>query len=179
MTDREIMIARRSGAVTDNEGNRIFIKAGRTIADGDHPLVRKYPRAWATVNVSLRTDGSGTPVAAPDADSFDPAREGAQDALYVDPELVEHAEQFRRLATALRDLNVLPDRPLTAAEVVEHTVSIVDEWQQRPGEDAVIDVAETADRETVRAWAREHGLVVADKGRLAVAVYDAYHAAGN
>lgn len=172
MADREIMIARRSGAVTDNEGNRIFIKAGRTIADGDHPLVRKYPRAWATVNVSLRTGENLE-------GSLGSEQSGSEQNLEVSPEIVEHAEQFRRLAAALRDLNALPDRPLTATEVVECTVSIVDEWQQRPGEDAVIDVAETADRETVRAWAREHGLVVADKGRLAVAVYDAYHAAGN
>ena len=172
----EIMIARRSGAVIDGDGNRVFIRAGRSIADADHPLVQKYPKAWVPVNVTFRTDGSGAPVAEPDADSYDPAREGAQDALYADPEIVEHAEQFRRLAGIARRFNVLPDQPLTAGEVVDHLAAIIDEWQNGgyaqtdPGQEQAPEVG----REEVRAWAKAAGLGVADKGRLSASVYAAY-----
>src|ERR1700750_947484 len=96
----EIVIARRSGAVYDENGERIFIRAGRTVADADHPLVKKYPKAWATVNVSLRTDGRTETAEVP---------EGAQDTIYAeaDPQTVELAQQFERLAVALRDLDAL------------------------------------------------------------------------
>lgn len=175
MSDREVVIARRTGAVYDDEGERTLIRAGRTLADADHPLVKKYPRAWMPVTVALRTEPR------PDADSYDPAREGAQDTIYAeaDPEVVELAEQFRRLAGLARGLNVLPDQPLTAAEVVDHLCAIMDEWQN--GGHAQNDEGQAATpeagREEVRAWARSAGIAVADKGRLSASVYEAYAAA--
>lgn len=178
----EIMIARRSGAVIDGDGNRVFIRAGRSVADADHPLVTKYPKAWVPVNVTFRTDGSGTPVVEPDADSFDPLApaEVTPEDVSAAAADVEHASEFRRLAGILRGLNVLPDRALTAAEVVDHLAAIVDEWQSggyAANDDRQAVPNSDLDRETVRAWAKSVGMAVADKGRLAGSVYDAYRAA--
>lgn len=167
MAEREIVIARRSGALRGPDGERIVIRQGRTIADSDHPAVLAHPRAWAPVMVTLRTDGSGD---TPDADNWDPAG-----AVGPDPDMVEQAEQFARLAQAARAFDVLPDQPLTASEVVDHLAAILDEWSRRPGE-AAAD-APTSDREVRREWARANGFEVADKGRLPQAVEDAYAAA--
>lgn len=182
----EIMIARRSGAVIDGDGNRVFIRAGRSVADADHPLVTKYPKAWVPVNVTFRTDGSGTPVAEPDADSFDPLApvEVTPEDISAAAADVEHANEFRRLAGALRERGALPDRPLTAEEFTDHVLSMTDQAHnlvkaladdQDEVEQQAIDA--DLDRETVRAWAKSVGMAVADKGRLAGSVYDAYRAA--
>lgn len=164
----EVVIARRNGVLTGPEGERIAIRAGRTLADADHPVVALYPKVWIPVNVALRTnradDGTESPITqlpAPQNAEGEPSEEG------------ELAAQFRRLAAALRDLDALTDGPLTAAEVVEHTVAIVDEWKQRPG-GATEQADERPPREVVREWAKSQGLRVGDKGRLADSVYAAY-----
>lgn len=172
MSDREIVIARRNGVVRGAEGERVAIRAGRTIADADHPIVALYPKVWAPVHVALRTDPGGPRP----ADNWDPAREGAQDTVYAeaDPETVELAEQFRRLASLARGLGALADRPLTAAEVVDQLAAIVDEWQNGGHAQNDDGQAPEVGREEVRAWAKQAGIAVADKGRLAASVYAAY-----
>jgi hypothetical protein len=172
MSDRQIVIARRNGAVRGPDGERIVIRAGRTVADADHPVVAAYPRAWTPVTVALTTprgEGSDT---APD-DQGDVGR-----AATVDPDIAEHADQFRRLATAARGLGVLPDEPLTAPEVVEHVVAILDEWKAAGQPNAEADgTVPAVDRETIRAWAKKQNMDVADVGRLPKTVEAAYYEA--
>lgn len=182
MSEREVVVARRNGVVRGPDGERIAIRAGRTIADADHPVVAMYPKAFVPVNVTLRTKPA-------DRDELTqlPPAEGVE-PTGADPETIELAEQFRRLAAALRGLDVLPDQPLTAAEVVEHTVAIVDDWK-RPENSRVLndtpmthDVDDEGDaepalrppREQVREWAKSQGLQVGEKGRLSDSVYAAY-----
>jgi hypothetical protein len=81
------------------------------------------------------------------------------------------------LAVAARGLGALPDQPLTATEFVEHVVAILDEWVAGHGAAHEDETNPPADRETIRAWAKEQGIEVADVGRLSKAVEDAYRAA--
>jgi hypothetical protein len=182
----ELVIARRSGAVHDPDGNRIFIRAGRTVAEADHPLVLKYPKAFVPVSVTLRTDPSAPSANPSPDDNWDPARvrftedENGVNTIYAeaDPETVEHADQFRRLAGALRERGALPDHPMTAEEVVDHLVAIVDDCQRPLTAPEPVEGDLGGDnREVRREWARANGFEVADKGRLPRAVEDAYAAA--
>jgi hypothetical protein len=183
MANGSIVIARRNGVLHGPDGERYPVRSGRTLADADHPVVALYPKVWVPVNITLRTpDGAGTDQPTPDADTWDPAREGAQNTEGEPSEEMELAAQFRRLATALRDRNALTDGPLTAAEVVDQVMAIIDEWQM-PKVGPVDDEPEAdprdalVGREEVRAWAKLAGLAVADKGRLAKEIYAAYHEA--
>lgn len=62
-------------------------------------------------------------------------------------------------------------------EVVEPTMAEVVETVKEVRRELAAGVSVPPDRETVRAWAKAQGLEVADKGRLAASVYEAYQQA--
>jgi hypothetical protein len=155
-----LMVAKTDGIIQLADRSQWRTYRGRSLADSAHPIVTEHPNSWMPMHVEFEVESS---------DEWDPARAG-NGTPEIAPDEAEYAEQFRRLAAAARDLDVLTDGPLTAAEVVEQVVAILDEWKRQP-----IEVP--AAREDIRQWAKDQGMEVADKGRLPQAVVDAHAAA--
>lgn len=55
----DLMIARSSGSVTI-DGERFTIRSGRTVADADHEIVKRHPKAWVPVVASYGVDAPAT-----------------------------------------------------------------------------------------------------------------------
>lgn len=167
-----IVVARRDGIIRDPEsGAQYRTHRGRTLADARHPVVLAHPTEWLPMEVHLSVDGGPAPETADDRAAILEDQVG---------ELVAERDELAGILTAVQQTLArggLLDgvdtsepgwlvRTIAEALEVESDVEEPDTGAER--------VASTDD---VRAWARENGFTVSDRGRIPQKVVEAYEAA--